>query len=950
MQTTTRVQAEPYVDAETGAAYVALLVQRAIKVHVPEEQSGTVLIEELAAKYQTELKQRHVDFVTALINSRNTRRTYDFRVVSMPNLEFPRHGTLHVGLVCRIDNPEPGEAGAHGRELLNLAETWFPEYCFSIAAAGTTKNLLNPAGCAHVSSVVRRCGLMPLDSLKTGVIAQRRVGFQTGAEPEVIDVKLADSRVFHVFPFRPCACRRNEIFSLMLRNGASLALSIRLQPAALTPLEEEFLEGQIIKCERFEQFSLMPSPGDSIEKYPSLKRQAFAHHSMQTQSLYRLRDNAALMTIEAASPEPIPNSFMEMLGNYLTAPTGADANDPQESPKSFLSGGYEIVGRDGDADALRAFQTAQMRLTSPGGIPGEAVRLQHMFDSLEATAAFHLPAMLPAPPEGVLVQEHRTRAASVPFPEKGALLGVNCHGQGRQHFRMGDEDRKRHVYIIGQTGTGKTTLLQGMVLEDIRAGKGVCFIDPHGDAFQWVLARIPKERQDDVVVINPANLREPVGINLFECKNPEQRHFVAQEMVGIIKKLVIDENGPEGAAMMGPIFYQHVRMNSLLVMSDPEYPGTLLDFYNIFQTEDIWKKWLPLRVKDPMLEAWVRNDLKKTDYTRQSSEGTSMGSYISSKFHNFIFDPVLRSVFCQRRSTINFGKLVGEGRVVLVNLAKGLLSSENSKFLGLVILGKFMQAALERVHIPASQRTDFSLFVDEFQNTATDNFVSLLSEARKFGLNLVLANQFLSQLDNSKIMEAIYGNVGTHIAFRLGVSDAEHMARLFYPEFTQGDLVNLPNWSAYVSTLVNNQRIKPFSMETVLNGDSPDIPNVEETVRRSGQRYGTTKRKTEYEIASSNTRYPIDRLRRLRIPELGLNKDLENILTSCGFSTLLDLVITSREKVLAVIGDNDVAVASLNKFLKANYLSFGGVINDDSTGLDFSGEDDAMVTRNFGRL
>jgi hypothetical protein len=291
-------------------------------------------------------------------------------------------------------------------------------------------------------------------------------------------------------------------------------------------------------------------------------------------------------------------------------------------------------------------------------------------------------------------------------------------------------------------------------------------------------------------------------------------------------------------------------MGLLLVMSNPDQMGTLVQFYQLFNSDGFYKRFLPLRASDPMLDRFVSGTLSRTDYLRPGSEGSSFGGYITSKFEAFVSDPMLRNIFGQARSTINLTEIMDGGKILLVNLSKGRLGEINSRFLGMVIIAKLQAAAMARAARPIKQRRDFFLYVDEFQNLATLNFPTLLSEARKFRLNLILTNQYVSQVDE-RITRAIAGNVGTLISFRVGAQDAEQLERDFLPVFTRYDLMNLPNFHTCVSTLIGGHVSKPFSMHTVLDQSPPSAEKAARIREASREKYGRERRKVERAIAES---------------------------------------------------------------------------------------------------
>jgi hypothetical protein len=547
----------------------------------------------------------------------------------------------------------------------------------------------------------------------------------------------------------------------------------------------------------------------------------------------------------------LPAALVDAVAGLLTAPAQRGGDGDRSSLLPI--GGYAALESEtlGERRAL-AFAEARLELPDGPELLDGVGRLVHLFGAPEAAGVFRLPFVESESLCGLPVRTWRAKAAPPGLPSEGCLLGQNFSSRGAQTVRLGADDRRRHTYIVGQTGCGKTTLIETMALDDIRAGRGLCLVDPHGDLFRSLLGKIPADRVADVVILDPTDVEYPLGLNMLECTAPAQRYFVAQEMVNITTRLLQDEYGPGGFEhLVGPVFFQHMRMNLLLAMSDPSDPGTLLEFYMIFQEPDYWRRWLPLKTTDAFLERWVAHSLARTDYLRVGSEGPSMGGYLSSKFESFVFDPMLRNIFGQKRSTFNLRRIMDEGKILLVNLAKGALMENNARFLGMVLLGKLLAAAMSRADVPEAQRRDFTVYVDEFQAVATRSFATLLSEGRKFGINLVLANQFVNQIGDERIVQALFGNAGTLVCFRTGPADAALLESRFAPELSQGDLTNLPNWHAYVSMLVEGCPSRPFSLATVpveTPADAACAAAVRDRSRRAHARMRTT---VESEIATS---------------------------------------------------------------------------------------------------
>ena len=355
-----------------------------------------------------------------------------------------------------------------------------------------------------------------------------------------------------------------------------------------------------------------------------------------------------------------------------------------------------------------------------------------------------------------------------------------------------------------------------------------------------------------MVILDPTDVEFPVGLNLLECEGAEDRYFVVREFRGIMQRLLTDQYGSISAEWAGPAFFQHMQLNLMLAMSNPDNPGTLLEFYNIFQSQHYWKRWLPLRWSDARLRTWVEQTMPNMDYLKRGGDNhITWGEYLSSKFEDFVFEPKLRVIFGQKRSTIRIREIMDQGKILLVNLAKGQLAEPNARFLGMVLLAKIQAAAMARSHIPQAKRRTFFLYVDEFQSVATENFVLLLSEARKFGVALTLANQFLSQITDKRIQQAIGGNVGTQICFRVGLEDAEMIEPQFAPFFDKFDLANLDNRNAYVRTTVDGKSVNPFTLETTLPQQPTSETAAREVAKASRQKYGRAKAEIERELESS---------------------------------------------------------------------------------------------------
>ena len=435
----------------------------------------------------------------------------------------------------------------------------------------------------------------------------------------------------------------------------------------------------------------------------------------------------------------------------------------------------------------------------------------------------------------------QAKKASVPpdVPTEGLLLGVNVYRGVETPIRILPEDRRRHIYIIGKSGVGKSVLLENMAVQDINAGHGLCVIDPHGDLVNAILKKVPKERAQDVIIFNPSDIERPIGLNMLEADSPDERDFVVQEMIAIFYKLFPPE-------MIGPIFEHNMRNVMLTLMEGPEGErGTIAEIPRMF-TDMAYQKKRVAMVKDPVVRAFWEKEMAKTADFHKSE----MLGYIISKVGRFVENAMMRNIIGQEKSGFNLYDIMNSQKILLVNLSKGTTGEVNSSLLGLIIVSKLQMAALRRASLPESERKDFFLYIDEFQNFVTDSIATILSEARKYRLNLVIAHQYISQLvqnNDTKIRDAVFGNAGTTIAFRVGVEDAEYLAKEFEPVFTSFDLVNVEKFTANVKLLIHNTASRPFSMRTVYEKGGND--EIAEALRQlSRLKFGKDRSVVERDI------------------------------------------------------------------------------------------------------
>lgn len=398
------------------------------------------------------------------------------------------------------------------------------------------------------------------------------------------------------------------------------------------------------------------------------------------------------------------------------------------------------------------------------------------------------------------------------IPTEGILIGINKHRAVDTPIRFHPEDRTRHHYIIGKSGTGKSAMLSWMSRQDIKAGEGVCIVDPHGDLIDDALAHTPKERAKDIVLFDPADTDRPMGLNLLEAKTPEEKDRAALDAMGIFLKLF-------GNEIFGPRIQHYFRNGCLTLMDDEEEGATLIDVPRLY-VDDEFQRYKVSKCKNPVVRSFWEHEIAKTG----AREKEEMIPYFSAKFGPFITNTMMRNIIGQPKSAFQIRDIMDSGKVLLVNLSKGRIGDVNAQLLGLIFVNKVNMAALSRADVLREKRKRFYLYVDEFQNFVTEAFSTILSEARKYELGLIMAHQFIGQLvgkteeygqANTKLRDAVFGNVGSMSSFKIGAEDAEYMVKEFAPDLSEQDVIGIPNFNCYMKLSINNVPSRPFSMATI---------------------------------------------------------------------------------------------------------------------------------------
>lgn len=461
-----------------------------------------------------------------------------------------------------------------------------------------------------------------------------------------------------------------------------------------------------------------------------------------------------------------------------------------------------------------------------------------ILNSIELATLFHFPDQKNIPTSQLTRQASKQVDGPRNVPEEGMLLGYNVFRGAKKPIRLALGDRQRHMYVVGQTGVGKSVFLENMALQDMLDGGGFAFVDPHGDTAENLLAMVPKERTEDVIYFCPSDMDYPMGLNLFEFYAPEQKDFLIQETLNMLYKLY----DPQRQGIIGPRFERIFTNCALLLMADPK-GGTFVDVPKLLIDPPFMKEKLKYVTDQNVIDFWT----KEWPNSQRSNEAGEVISWVVSKFGAFLSNEMMRNIIGQTKSSFNLRDIMDNKKILIVNLSKGKTGDLNSKLLGMIFVMKFQAAAMSRADIPESERKDFCLYVDEFQNFSTDSFATIMSEARKYHLNLVVANQFTTQLSD-EIRDAVFGNMGTIISFRVGQNDVDTLARYFQPLFDTEDLLRVPNWNAIVRTLINGVPTQPFSLSALPPLGNPNPQLADALKQLTAAKYGRPKATVSAEI------------------------------------------------------------------------------------------------------
>lgn len=737
--------------------------------------------------------------------------------ISLPDLEYRFHGTVRHYLLLRAQ--ASSRAGAvelalrHFSALQGLINSCFPEAEFSpIGSNEQLAILTKPFEPARATLLTRH--QQPLN------LAQPLVGNPTGFNAALSTCNGSIPEVQYTYPWVASRDSQERLLRFLLWQTHPVWILVKVRSSAHTVQERARLLTLIQQCDAYLSGTIACRTVHE-HQVRLLQEQAFRR-------LTTLEGGGLQLAVIILTLKQPDSALITLLGDSITEAAG------KEHSASLLQGGF---------DCRSVLLTDAL---DPWWFPDDQVCTPE-----EVAAAFRLPSPPHQELPGVPVKRFRSAFAEISqdhaHRSDAIFLGMNVHRGITQPVYCLREDRMRHMFILGMTGVGKSSFLENLVLQDIKNGHGLCLIDPHGELVDKILGKIPADRQEDIILLDPLDTEYPLGFNLLEWKTLEERDRIVDELYRAVDRMYdLQQAG-------GPIFENNFRNMMRLLMGNKPRDGfipTIVEFLSIYLHED-FRKWLAHTMDDPL----VQDFLKELERTGGECSLNNLSPYITSKLGRFVNDTLLRRMVGQEHTAFDFRRVMDEGKILLMNLGKGRFGTYVGGLLASQIVSRFKNAAMERAAVPEEKRRPFFLYVDEFQNAPQEEFTELLAEARKYRLGLVLANQYTSQLSaqhpgHQGVLQAVLGNVGMFVTFRLGITDAQQLGPIFHPTFSDQDLKELPNWQAYVQLRVDGKVLPPFNVQTVMNETPFDMQKAQSIRNLSRERYGTPAQDVDAQIQS----------------------------------------------------------------------------------------------------
>lgn len=748
------------------------------------------------------------DFIATLVGM-GEGTAIELRFICSPQTELPPEGRVDISM--RIKVCDTTAVGAQ-QAAATLFRSFMPNllslsnlYTWSAVSSAEEYDRLVPESLNwHVKEMVRRERHLNLEKLPEPIV-RNHIGFTQHSD---VLLPAEPGKVYVCFPFLRNYKTLKGLFTELLYQHSKVVISVRLEPTVATDEEFQFMQAQLAACERYMQLPVSGSVADPAVFFPSFRQQSSVLAEQVQNELSILRDEVFFTTIHVMSEAPLSQMLCESLG--VTVTEHLQTTDPESDVGLFnrslpFNGGYDWI--EPQSAAEQALAIDRIKLLEYAGISNglldKPLRIRRLFGVNQASCAFRLP--VPRDEDFPGLETTRVRYLRPPIESKaGLVLGLNTFGSSTNRVSMQAEDRLRHTYVVGKTGTGKSTFLKNSIMQDILAGEGVGLFDPHGELVDEIINYIPEHRLKDVVLVKPELEHCSIGLNIFDVKTDLQKDSVINYLIEVFHTIF------DMSVAGGPVFEMYFRNAALLLLGEREPPATIMDLHRVFEDRKFRNQQINA-CADPMVVQFWKGQAMEA----QGDLGLSnMAPYITSKLVRLTHTFTMRRIFSQPYSTIDFDDIIENKRILLVDLSKGALGSLSSSFLGMSLIKLIQIVAFKRTAKNAGSSPEpFYLYFDEFQNLATPSFLDLLSESRKYGLAMTLANQYIHQIPEN-IRNALFGNVGAIVSFRVGLSDAKVLEDSFAPSVTTGDFINLPNFNAYVSMLSNGDVCRPFNIAT----------------------------------------------------------------------------------------------------------------------------------------
>ena len=742
------------------------------------------------------------------ISELDSALSLELYITAFPSLVHPAENRLEIALlICGKDNSEEQIKEKIVSAFLNIKPvilSMFPEADFRpITNADTLNKVRNYDNFKYATSIDRRIANVSLGTL----FVEKQIGFGSNVDKNIHASE--QTVVRHLFQWLPSLNDWSQLINTMLNQLDPNRIVIRFKSAPLKKHTLQNLKNTVFVCDQF-----LVSAGS---ENATLKEQATAIRKQTLSRIGKLMEESFSVGVFLFTSN-IANPFLgKILGNSITLSKG------NSDESSFWEGGFRI-------SKVSVKKAVDINYYSDNEEP---------FTATEASCAFRLPSPpFEEIPPGFPVKRFRTALAMITDNKNdpdSIILADNIHQGVEKPVMLDRESRLRHCFILGQTGSGKSTLMKNMIIQDIQAGRGVAVIDPHGEMVDSLLGQIPIERAEDVILFDPLDIERPIGFNILAWNTIQERDLIIDELYQIFHHIYnFEKTG-------GPVFELYFRGALALLMGDKKRTGfipTILDFVQFF----IDKKFR-CYLKETTDDVCLHDFLKQAEEAGGDAALANVTPYITSKLTRFQ-DTTLKRIFGQGYTSFSFDNILDKGKIVLIKLGKGRFGQVTSALLANMIVSRFKLAAMKRGEKEPSQRHDFFLYIDEAHNLPAENFMELLSEARKYNVGLVLATQYAAQLtksnenSNDNLLSALLGNVGQTITFRLGQEDAKAMAVTLSPVFGTRDIIALPNWHGYVRMQQNTNSVSPFSIKTIMN-KTPYNSNIANMIRKlSRSNYG----------------------------------------------------------------------------------------------------------------